>query len=174
MPASESVTGAFTLGAPGTYVAEAGDALVIGNRAGPVQYSIAILVPAGCLALLWLVRDTAWWIGAGALVLFGLPASLVAFNSQRYEITKGKVAMRGRAAGIVVRRDWRLPADSAVRIATRLETDEGSSQWTIHQAQILTDRGWISLAESLERRCALEFAERLARAADVGISEARG
>ena len=72
--------GAFTLRAPGTYVAEAGDALVIGNRAGPVQYSIAILVPAGCLGLLWLVRDTAWWIGARALVLFGLPASLVAFN----------------------------------------------------------------------------------------------
>jgi hypothetical protein len=81
--------------------------------------------------------------------------------------------MRGRAAGIVVRRDWRLPADSAVRIGTRLDTDEGPSQWTIHQAQILTDRGWIALAESMERRYALEFAERLARAAGVGISEGR-
>lgn len=81
--------------------------------------------------------------------------------------------MHGRAAGIVVRRDWHLPADSAVRIGTRLETDEGPSQWTIHQAQILTDRGWIALAESMERRRAREFAERLARAAGVGISEGR-
>jgi hypothetical protein len=111
--------------------------------------------------------------GSAGALLFGLTAILVTSNSQRYEVSKGKLAMRGRAAGIVVKRDWRLPTDSAVQIGTRLETDEGSSQWTIHQAQILTDKGWISLAESMERRCALEFAERLARAADVGISEAR-
>lgn len=163
------MTGAFVLDAPGTYVAELEGSLIIGNRPGLLHYAIAIGVPAFCLALLGLLRDV-WWLGAVALVLFGIPATLVAFNSQRYEITAGRVMMRGRAAGFATRRDWPLPAGAAVRIGTRIERDEGTPYlWTAYQTQILTDNGWIAVAESMRRDRALEFAGRLARAAGVAL-----
>ena len=160
--------GAFILDAAGTYVSEMGHTLVIGNRPGLLHYSIALAVPTLCLILLWLFRDEAWWLGAGGLVLFGLPAVLVVFNSQRYEVTVGNVAMRGRAVGFRVTRDWPLPADSAVRIDTRIGRDPDTAYlWTSHQAQILTSQGWIAIAESMQRDKVLDFAERLARFARV-------
>jgi hypothetical protein len=162
--------GAFILDAPGTYVSEAEGRLVIGNRLGMLQYSIAVGVPAFSLALLWLFRHDARWLGVGALVLFGLPSILVLFNSQRYIVTAGHVAMRGRAAGFTVNRDWPLLADSAVRIDTRIERDqETANLWTCHQTQILTTRGWLPIAESMQRGRALEFGERLARVVGVKI-----
>jgi hypothetical protein len=169
--------GAFILDAAGTYVSEAAHRLVIGNRPGLLHYSIALAVPAFCLILLWFFRDDAWWLGTGALVLFGLPAVLLVFNSQRCEVTPGHVAMRGRAAGFRVTRDWPLPADSAVRIDTRIERkQETPDLWTSYQAQILTSQGWIPIAESMQRARALEFAERLAHVAGVRIlnSSTRG
>lgn len=160
--------GAFILDAPGTYVSEAEDRLVIGNRPGLLHYSIAVGVPAFCLALLWLFRHDAWWVGVGALVLFGLPALLVPLNSQRYIVTAGHVARRGRVAGFAMHRDWPLRADSAVRIDTRIERDqEAANLWTCHQTQILTNQGWIPIAESMQRDKAIEFGERLARVGGV-------
>lgn len=162
--------GAFILDAPGTYVSEADGRLVIGTRPGLLHYSIAVGVPAFSLALLWLFWDDAWWLGVGALVLFGLPSILVAFNSQRYIVTPGHVAMRGRAAGFSVSRDWPLTADSAVRIATRIDRDQDSSTlWTCYQAQIRTAQGWMPIAESVQDARALQFGERLARVSGVEI-----
>jgi hypothetical protein len=162
--------GAFILDAPGTYVSEAEGRLVIGNRPGMLHYSIAVGVPAFSLALLWLFPHDAWWLGVGALVLFGLPSVLVLFNSQRYIVTTGHVAMRGRVAAFTVNRDWPLLADSAVRIDTRIERDQDAANlWTCHQVQILTTQGWIPIAESMQRGRALEFGERLARVAGVKI-----
>lgn len=161
------MAGAFVLDAPGTYVADLEGRLVIGNRPGRLHYAIALGVPAGCLVLLLVLRDV-WWLGAGALVLFGLPAILVAFNSQRYEITPGHVAMRGRAAGIPVRRDWTLSGDAAVRVETRVERDPDSpTLWTAYQAQILTSGGSIPIAESTRRERAVSCAELVARTAGV-------
>lgn len=172
IPPREHVLGAFVLGAVGTYISEAEDRLIIGNRPGVVHYSIALGVPTFCLVLLWLLRNEAWWVGGGALVLFGLPSILVAFNSQHYEVTAGRVAMRGRAAGFSVRRDWVLPGDSAVRIGTRIEMDQETAyRWTSYQAQILTGGGWMPIAESTLRGAAVEFAARLARAAGVSIMD---
>jgi hypothetical protein len=169
-PARESVLGALILDAPGTFVSEAEDGLMIGIRPGVLHYSIAVGVPAFCLVLLWILRHDAWWVGAGALALFGLPSILVLFNSQRYEVTRGRVVMRGRAAGFRVNRDWPLAGDSAVRIGTRLHRDEETAfLWTSYLAQILTNQGWIPIAESMQRDRVVEFAERLARAADVKI-----
>lgn len=161
--------GAFILDAPGTYVSEAEGRLVIGNRPGMLHYSIAVGVPAFSLALLWLFPHDAW-LAVGALVLFGPLAVLVLFNSQRYIVTTGHVAMRGRATGFTVNRDWPLLADSAVRIDTRIERDQDAANlWPCHQAQILTTQGWIAIAESMQRGRALEFGERLARVAGVKI-----
>ena len=162
--------GAFILDAPGTYVSEADGRLVIGNRPGLLHYAIAVGAPALSLALLWLFWHDAWWLGVGALVLFGLPSILVAFNSQRYVVTPGHVAMRGRAAGFRVSRDWPLPADSAVRIGTRIDRDQDSAMlWTCYQAQIRTAEGWMPIAESMQEGRARQFGERLARASGVGI-----
>lgn len=65
-------------------------------------------------------------------------------------------------------RDWPLPGDSAVRIGTRTERDQDATYlWTCHQAQILTNQGWMPIAESMQRERVLEFAERRARVAAV-------
>lgn len=162
--------GAFILDASGTYVSEAEGRLVIGNRPGMLHYSIAVGVPAFSLALLWLFSRDAWWLGVGAFLLFSLPSVLVLFNSQRYIVTTGHVAMRGGAAGFTVNRDWPLLTDAAVRIETRIERDQDAANlWTCYQAQILTTQGWIPIAESMHGRRALEFGERLARVVGVKI-----
>jgi hypothetical protein len=164
--------GAFLLDAPGTYFSEAEGRLIIGNRAGLLHYSIALAVPAFCFAVLWLFRHDVWWLGVGALVLFGLPSILVVFNSQRYEVTAGHVAMRGRAMGFRVNRDWPLLDTSAVRIGTRIERDqEAPHLWTCYQVQILTTQGWIPIAESMQHGKVLEFAEALARVVGARISD---
>ena len=47
--------------------------------------------------------------------------------------------------------------------------EETAYLWTSYLAQILTNQGWIPIAESMQRDRVVEFAERLARAADVKI-----
>ncbi|MDP9352140.1 MAG: hypothetical protein M3P51_11435 [Chloroflexota bacterium] len=159
----------FVLGAPGTYVEDRGEYLIIGNRPGMFHYVIAITFALVAIWVLWLLWPYAPLVAGGFFHLFSVPPLLILFNSQRWEITPGSIRMRGRAPGRTRSGDWLLPADSRVRIDSIWDSDEGSSGW-YYQAQKLTESGWVGVAESRDAEVVRRFGHRLAEVTGASLS----
>lgn len=161
----QRVLGAFVLGAPGTYVEERPGVLVVGNRPGGTVKALAAVMLAFGLGLAWFLWAELPWLGVLLGLLFGGVPLLALLNRQRWEVRRQHLALRGRALGHEVERDYPLAPDAAIRLGTRVEYDQDGStpRWTTWQAQVRTAQGWVAVAESAQEGPAREFAQRLAR-----------
>jgi hypothetical protein len=164
--------GAFVLGAPGTYVVEGPDRLVVGHRPGRLHAAVAALFLALGVACCWLLWPYVPGLGAVFLLLSGGAPLLALLNTQRWEVQRGVLRAAGRALGVRRERAWPLPPDSAVRVDSWTEADgDHPVRWPCYQAQVRTADGWVGVAEAAQAEPVRAFARRLAAAAGVPLED---